>query len=106
MTGTILNIVTVLVGGVIGLFFGARIPDNLKKTIVAGLSLFTAAIGVQMFMKTNNSLIVVSGLVIGTLLGEWWKIEDGLQNMGHALERRFARDTEADITRRLQPAGR
>lgn len=101
MIGTVLNIVTVLVGGAIGLFFGARIPDNLKKTIVDGMGLFTAAIGIQMFMKTNNSLIVIGGLLIGILLGEWWKIEEGLQSMGQFLERRFARDTAADASSRF-----
>jgi len=29
--------------------------------------------------------------LMGTLLGEWWKIEDGLQNLGKFLEQRFSR---------------
>ncbi len=49
-----LNIATVLIGGVIGLLFGARIPDKLKETVIAGMGLFTAAMGVQMFLDTEN----------------------------------------------------
>ena len=75
MTGTFLNIATVLIGGVIGLIFGARIPDKLKATVIAGMGLFTAAMGLQMFLKTENPLIVLGALLIGTLLGEWWRID-------------------------------
>ena len=96
MTGTFLNIVTVLIGGSIGLIFGARIPDKLKSTVIAGMGLFTAAMGMQMFLKTENPLIVLGSLLIGTLLGEWWRIEDGLQNLGEYLEKRFSREGDDD----------
>lgn len=89
MTGTFLNVATVIVGSLLGLGFGARIPDRFKATVVAGMGLFTAAIGAQMFFKTENPLIVLGALLIGVLLGEWWKIEDGLQALGALLERRF-----------------
>ena len=94
MTGTFLNIVTVLIGGLIGLIFGARIPDKLKSTVIAGMGLFTAAMGMQMFLKTENPLIVLGSLLIGTLLGEWWRIEDGLQNLGKYLEKRFSKSDD------------
>lgn len=90
MTGTLLNVVTVLVGGALGLLFGARLPERLKSTVVSGLGLFTAAIGIQMFLKTENPLIVLGALLAGALLGEWWKIEDGLERLGGWLESRFA----------------
>lgn len=91
MTGTFLNIATVLIGGLIGLIFGARIPDKLKATVIAGMGLFTAAMGIQMFLNTENPLIVLGSLLIGTLLGEWWRIEDGLQNLGKYLEQKFSK---------------
>lgn len=94
MTGTFLNIATVIIGSFIGLLFGARIPDKLKSTVIAGMGLFTAAMGLQMFLKTENPLIVLGSLLIGTLLGEWWRIEDGLQNLGKYLEQRFSRSND------------
>ncbi len=98
MTGTLLNIGTVLLGGILGLVFGARVPERLKATIVAGMGLFTVAIGIQMFLKTENSLIVLGALLIGALLGEWWKIEDRLQSLGQTLEKRFSKSDEASGT--------
>jgi uncharacterized membrane protein YqgA involved in biofilm formation len=94
MTGTFLNIATVLVGGALGLIFRARIPDQLKATVISGMGLFTMAMGLQMFLNTENPLIVLGSLLIGTLLGEWWKIEDRLQNLGRFLEQRFSREGE------------
>jgi uncharacterized protein len=94
MTGTVLNIATVIIGGMIGLLFGARIPDKLKETVIAGMGLFVAAMGLQMFLETENPLIVLGALLIGTLLGEWWRIEDGLQTLGEFLERKFSREQE------------
>jgi uncharacterized membrane protein YqgA involved in biofilm formation len=44
-----------------------------------------------MFLKTENSLVVLGALLFGTLLGEWWRIEDGLHRLGEFLESRFSR---------------
>jgi hypothetical protein len=96
MTGTLINVAAILIGGSLGLLFGGRLPERLKTTVVAGMGLFTAVTGIKMFMETQNSLIVLGSLVIGALLGEWWKIEDGLQRLGEVLEKRFNRsDSES-----------
>ncbi|HUH97893.1 MAG TPA: DUF554 domain-containing protein [Anaerolineales bacterium] len=91
MTGTLINVATILIGSALGLIFGGRVPERLKATVIAGMGLFTAAIGIQMFLQTENSLIVLGALLIGALLGEWWKIEDRLQSLGQILEARFAK---------------
>lgn len=90
MTGTILNIVTVLVGGVLGIIFGKRLPERVRQTVVAGLGLFTTAIGVKMFANSENEIIVLGAILVGGVLGEWWRIEDRLRGIGGWLEGRFA----------------
>jgi uncharacterized protein len=87
MTGTFINIATILIGGSLGLLLGARLPERLRHTVVAGLGLFTLAYGFSMFLKTENPLIVLGSLLVGAMLGEWWQIEAGLQNLGAWLER-------------------
>jgi len=76
-------------GGTLGLLFGSRLPERVRKTIVAGLGLFTAAIGVQMFLETQTPIIVLGSILVGGILGEWWRIEDGLSNLGGFIEARF-----------------
>jgi uncharacterized protein len=94
MTGTILNIAAVIIGGVIGLMFGSRIPERFKSTVIAGMGLFTGAMGLQMFFSSQNQLIVLGAIIIGIILGEWMKIEDRLQTFGQTLEKRFSPDRE------------
>ena len=91
MTGTIINVVAIIAGSLLGLFFGARLSDQLKATVISGMGLFLVGMGLQMFLKTENSLVVLGALLIGTLLGEWWRIEDGLRTLGEFLERKFSR---------------
>jgi uncharacterized membrane protein YqgA involved in biofilm formation len=89
LTGTILNVVTIVVGAQLGMAIGSRLPDRVRQTVMAGLGLFTFAIGIQMFLQTTNPLIALGGLLIGGLLGEWWRIEDRLRALGSWLEARF-----------------
>ncbi|MFZ5857500.1 MAG: DUF554 domain-containing protein [Chloroflexota bacterium] len=96
MIGTLINTAAILIGGTVGLLFGSRIPERVQSTVIAGMGLFVLAVGMQMFLKTQNYLIVLGALVFGALLGEWWRIEDGLHNVGAFLERRFARDNSEE----------
>jgi uncharacterized protein len=91
MIGTLINVAAVLIGSSLGLLFGGRVPDRLKTTVIAGMGLFVAATGIKMFLETQNSLVVLGSVVIGAILGEWWRIEDGLQYLGGMLEKRFNR---------------
>lgn len=90
MTGTIFNIFTVLAGGFIGLFFGIHVADNIRKSVMIALGLFTLLIGVQMFLETQNPILVLISLIAGTIFGELMKIEYALSNMGKWLEKRFS----------------
>jgi uncharacterized membrane protein YqgA involved in biofilm formation len=99
MTGTLINVAAIIIGGLLGIFFGRRLSDNIKNTVVAGMGLFTTAIGFQMFLKTENPLIVLGALIIGALLGEWWKIEDRLQSLGVWLEKRVKGSSEGKSSR-------
>jgi len=100
MIGTIINVIAIIVGSTLGIFFGSRLPKTMKSTITAGLGLFTISIGLSMFLKTEESLIVLGGLLVGAVLGEWWKIEEGLENLGRWFESRFV-GNNAEESRRF-----
>jgi uncharacterized membrane protein YqgA involved in biofilm formation len=62
--------------------------------------LFTLVLGVQMFLKTNHSLIVLAALLLGAILGEWWRIEERLEKLGGQLQKSFSRPLRnQDLTR-------
>ena len=82
MTGTIINAAAILIGGTAGIFLGNRFQEKVRQTVMAGVGLFTLAFGIQMFLTTKNALVVLGSILIGALLGEWWRVEDGLGRAG------------------------
>jgi uncharacterized membrane protein YqgA involved in biofilm formation len=101
MTGTLLNIITVLIGGTLGTLVGARLPDRLRQTVLWAMGLFTIAIGVQMTFESQNGLITLGSALIGGILGEWWNIEGRMQALGRWLEARFARSASSEGANRF-----
>lgn len=91
MTGTILNIVTVLIGSALGVMLGGRLSDSMRETVLRGLGLVTLVIGLQMAFETANILIVLGAVLVGGILGEWWGLEARLNRLGAWLEARFNR---------------
>ena len=91
-TGTIINVVTVLVGGTLGTLLGARLPERMRETIMHALGLLTMVIGVQLSLETNNVLIVLGSLLIGGLVGELLRIERGIDQVGQWLQERTGGD--------------
>jgi uncharacterized protein len=95
VTGTILNVVTVLIGAVIGTVLGGRMPERVRETVMNGLGLLTFVIGLQMALTTQNMLIVLASILLGGMIGETLNIQAGLDRLGQMLEARFARGGEA-----------
>ena len=90
MTGTIINILAVLLGSLLGVLFGGRLPERMREAVMSVLGLFTLGLGVMMFLKSENVLVVLAALLTGTLLGEWWRIEEGLAMFGEHLKASFS----------------
>jgi len=104
MTGTLLNVVTVVVGGLVGTLLGARLPEKMRHTVMNGLGLVTIVLGMSMALETQNVLIVMGSVLVGGILGEWWRIEDGLESVGRWLEMRFGRASDVDSGRSIMRA--
>ena len=71
MTGTLLNAAVVLVASLLGTLLGNRLPDRMRQTVINGLGLVTAVVGMQMALSTRNILLVMGSVLVGGLLGEW-----------------------------------
>lgn len=102
MTGTIINTITVLVGGILGTFLGTRLPDRMRQTVIHGLGMITILVGVDMALGSDNILIVLGSVLVGGILGEWWRLDDRLEQLGKWLEGKASRYpilTRGDFTR-------
>lgn len=86
LLGTIVNAVSILLGGILGMAL-PRLSQGVRTTVMQGIGLAVAIQGAMMAFKTNNLLIVIGSLVLGGVLGELLKVEAGLEKLGLMLER-------------------
>jgi uncharacterized protein len=91
VSGTLLNASTVLIGALIGLSIGNRLPERIRSSLFTVLGLFTIFVGISNALKSANPLIVLGSLLIGTLIGEIINIDGGLKALGDWAQKRFSR---------------
>lgn len=90
MTGTILNVAAILIGGAIGVLAGNRLPTRMQETVMAGLGLMTIVIGISMAITSQNILIPLFSVLVGGIIGELIGIDNWLNRLGQWLEDRFS----------------
>ncbi len=92
MTGTFINVGTVLLGTLIGVLLGHRLPERLQQRVLLGLGMVTLVLGVDdaLAWRDTNPLYVIGGVLLGGLAGEAIGIEDALARLGARLQRRFS----------------
>ncbi|MBU3175297.1 DUF554 domain-containing protein [Clostridium estertheticum] len=86
MLGTIINSLSIIIGGFIGSSFKNKISDTYTETIMKGLGLCVILIGLKGALQVNNILLLIISVTLGTLIGEIIKIEKGIENIGSLLE--------------------
>lgn len=86
--GTIVNALAIIGGSLLGLLI-PNLKQGIRTTVMQGLGMAVAVLGISMTLKTENFLIVVGSLVLGGILGEWIGVDKGLDRMGMFLERRL-----------------
>lgn len=117
--GTLVNIVTVLVGTVIGVLVGHRLTHRTRDVVTDGLGLVTLLIAALSAASITDAawseavgdsaplLIVLGSLLIGGILGSILGIEDGLENFGSWLQQKLharsgGREESADRQRFIE----
>lgn len=89
MGGTLFNAVAVLVGSLLGMLVGDRLPQRTRETVVFGLGLVTLMMGIGNAQATKNILIPLFSIAIGALIGEALRLDVRLESLGGWLQKRF-----------------
>lgn len=104
--GTVVNVITVVVGSLIGIALGNRIPETTKSTVTAVLGLVTLVLGGMSVVAMNSAalreavdgaamLVVLAALLVGALLGSWLRVEDRLEQGAGWVRARFTASGDA-----------
>lgn len=93
MGGTIFNTITIIIGSLVGMVIGQRLSKQMQESIMMGLGLVVAYLGVSNADSTQNILVPLISLVIGVVIGELLRIEDHFESLGGWLQERLAGKT-------------
>ncbi len=105
MTGTLVNVVAIVLGSTIGLFLHKKLPKNIIETVFQVLGVFTLFLGMKMALEGKEILLIVLSLVLGAITGEGLKMDIYLEKTSEWFKNRFkfknARFTEGFISASL-----
>lgn len=100
--GTLVNVLAVLAGGLVGLLLGNRLPVRTREVVTDGLGLVTLLIAGTSAMAVLDDgladavgdsapmLIVLGALLAGGIAGSLLRLEDRVESLGGWLQRVLA----------------
>ncbi|MDG4655659.1 DUF554 domain-containing protein [Ectobacillus antri] len=98
LLGTLVNGVAIITGSLFGLVL-RNISERMKATVMQGIGLAVLILGVGMGLKSEQFLIVISSIAIGSAIGEWWNLEEKLNKLGIWIEKRVGAKEKGSIAR-------
>lgn len=105
--GTIINVITILLGATIGMLLKDGLPSGYEKTIKSAAGLSTIIIGITSTLSemltistegtisVNGIMLMVISLVFGAIIGEILDVEGKLEKLGNFYKSKatfFAKD--------------
>lgn len=98
LLGTLVNGLCIIIGTLFGKILN-KIPEKIKATVMHGIGLAVMLLGIQMGLKSEQFLVVIFSIVLGAILGELWKLEDKLNDIGRWLESKVGTKSEGSIAK-------
>jgi uncharacterized membrane protein YqgA involved in biofilm formation len=107
--GTVLNILTIVIGGALGVFIGAKISEklrNLVTDVLGCVTIISAADALSSYWDVELQesmpkgwviLVVIFSLLVGALIGSALAIEDRLEFLGNKLKSRFSKNGSSNF---------
>ena len=86
MFGVIVNVITVILGSVVGLIFKKGIPEKISKATMIGLGACTLYIGISGCLCGENVLIVIASIVLGAIIGTLADIDGAINKIAQKAE--------------------
>jgi uncharacterized membrane protein YqgA involved in biofilm formation len=111
--GTVVNVVTVLLGSSLGVLLGHRLPSRTRDVVTDGLGLVTLLVAALSASAVTDAalsdavgtaapvLIVLGAVLVGGIAGSLLRIEEHLEGFGGWLQGRVAHASDSAQRRRF-----
>ena len=94
MLGVIINVITVIIGSTIGLFFKKGIPEKVSNAAMIGLGACTLYIGISGSLCGENGLILIASIVLGVIIGTLLNIDGAINKLANVVENKFKKSND------------
>lgn len=99
MLAVIVNTVAVILGGLLGTFAHKLISTEMNDTLIKGMGLCVAVIGIEGALKTSNMIIVIAAIALGGVIGEMLDIDGAVNRLGLYAEKKLSPGKEGGIAK-------
>ena len=96
MLGVLINSVAVVIGSLIGLIFKNKISERVSKPVMIGLGVCILYIGISGSLVGSNTLITISSIVLGVIVGTILKIDDSINKLAKKIEQKFKKEDNTE----------
>lgn len=83
------NCAAIIGGCAVGLILRKGFPEKWQETIMYGVALCIFLIGLEMAQKSQNVILVIASIVIGSIIGEMLDINGKLNRFGSWVEKKM-----------------
>lgn len=112
--GTVVNVGAILIGSVLGVLLGHRLPERTRVAVTDALGLVTLVIAAYNVVALDDAgftdavgtaaplLIVLGALLIGGIAGSLLRIESRLESVGGTIQRRLGNSAAGSRARFIE----
>lgn len=88
--GTILNVILLVGGGLVGLLLGSRLQKRVQESLMTATGVATLFLGIggamEKMVNGGSSMMMIVSLAVGAVIGEMLDIDGGVERFGQWLK--------------------
>ena len=90
LLGAAVNSGAIILGGIIGILLGGRLPKRVCDTLTGGMYFCIVAIGILGLFDGENLLITIISVAIGAIIGEIIDLDRHIMRFGSFVQKKLA----------------
>ena len=90
--GLIINFLSIIIGGILGLTIGKKFNEDIKNIIVDCAGIFIMVIGIKSALVAEKDIMILIYLIIGAAMGQLINIDKRIKDFSQFLEDKFIKE--------------